>query len=322
MSPKTKTFLSGVLTGALGLLVLLWIFPGLVPGISASGAGAGNGGSGGAGDPAATTLERLRHAGVVRVGFANEAPYAWLDAKTGKLTGESPEIARVVLARLGIPKIEGVLTEFGALIPGLKAGRFDIIAAGMYITPPRCQEVGFSNPTYGIGEAFVVAKGNPRGLHSYADVASNEHATLGVVTGAIERDYALKSKVPEARLEVFPDAVTALEAVAAGRVDAYAGTSLTVNDLLGRAKNPKLERAAPFTDPVIDGKTVRGYGAFAFRKGDDALRTAFDHELEGFLGSDAHESLVAPFGFGATELPQGKTAAELCGGKMAEATRP
>jgi len=302
MTSRSRTFFKGAAFGAAAVLLLLWLFPALVPG----------GARGPVDGAALPTLERIRRAGVARVGFANEAPYAYLDPKTGRLTGESPEIARVVLERLGVAKIQGVLTEFGALIPGLKAGRFDVIAAGMYITPPRCAEVAFSNPTYGIGEALVVRAGNPRGLHSYADVAARSDATLGVVTGAIEREDALKSGIRPAQLQVFPDAITALEAVSAGRVDAYGGTSLTVNTLLAHAANPALERAAPFTDPVIDGKTARGYGAFAFRKSDDALRVAFDRELAQFVGSAAHEALVKPFGFGPSELPGAATAAALC----------
>ena len=133
------------------------------------------------------TLERIKKKGIVRVGFANEAPFAYMDTNTGKLTGEAPEIARVILKRMGIKEIKGVLTEFGSLIPGLKARRFDMIAAGMYITPKRCKEVAFSNPTYKIGEAFIVKKGNPLGLHSYEDVSNNNQAKIGVVVGTVER---------------------------------------------------------------------------------------------------------------------------------------
>jgi polar amino acid transport system substrate-binding protein len=35
---------------------------------------------------------------------------------------------------MGIHQIEVVTTDFGSLIPGLQAGRFDVIAAGMYRT--------------------------------------------------------------------------------------------------------------------------------------------------------------------------------------------
>src|SRR3546814_5731520 len=82
-----------------------------------------------------------------------------------------PEVAKAVLKKMGIPEVDGVLTEFGSLIPGLKAGRFDIIAAGMFITPARCKEVAFSKPSYGIGQAFLVKEGNPQSLKDYASIA-------------------------------------------------------------------------------------------------------------------------------------------------------
>ena len=269
---------------------------------------------GGSGErPGESTLARLRRQGVARVGYANEAPYAYLDSKSDRLTGEAPEIARKVLAGLGIPRVEGVLTEFGALIPGLEAKRFDLIAAGMYIKPRRCREIDFSNPTYCIGEGFLVRAGNPADLHSYRDVAESEAATLGVVAGAVELGYARKTGIPDDRIVVFPDAPSAVAGVQSGRVDAYGGTSLTVRDLFDKADDPNLEIASPFTGPVIDGQPVQGCGAFGFRKGEDAFRKAFDERLDGFLGTPAHLDLVRPFGFTRRELPGDLTAAELCG---------
>ena len=246
------------------------------------------------------------------MGYANEAPYAYLDSRANRLTGEAPEIARKVLAGLGIPRVEGVLTEFGALIPGLEAKRFDLIAAGMYIKPRRCKEIDFSNPTYCIGEGFLVRRGNPANLHSYRDVAEGATANLGVVAGAVELGYARKSGIPDQRVVVFPDAPSAVAGVQSGRVDAYGGTSLTVQDLFDKAADPDLEIASPFTDPVIDGRPVRGCGAFGFRKGEDAFRKAFNRRLDGFLGSPAHLDLVRPFGFTRQDLPGDATAAGLC----------
>lgn len=259
-----------------------------------------------------TTLERIRRQGVVRVGYANEAPYAYLDSASGELRGEAPDLARRIFAAMGVGEVEGVLTEFGSLIPALKAGRFDVIAAGMYVKPRRCREIAFSNPTYCIGEGFIVAAGNPLGLHSYQDVAAQPQARLGVVAGAVELGYARALGVPEERIVVFPDAPSAVAGVQAGRVDAYGGTSLTVQDLLDKAADAGLERAEPFTDPVIDGEPVRGCGAFGFRKGDDALRREVDRRLAALIGTPEHLELVRPYGFRDTELPGGVTAEELC----------
>jgi polar amino acid transport system substrate-binding protein len=263
--------------------------------------------------PGESTLDRIQREGVIRVGYANEAPYAYMDPETDTLTGEAPEILRVVMRELGVEKVEGVLTEFGALIPGLKANRFDVIAAGMYITPERCTQIAFSNPSYTIGEAFVVRKGNPKGLHSYEDVAKDETATLGVMAGAVERGYARDIGIPDDRVVVFPDNVSGLEGVQAQRVDAFAGTSLTIQTMLAKSNHEGIELAQPFTDPVIDGKSIRGYGAFGFRPDEPELHDAFNEKLGGFIGSPEHLALIKPFGFTEANLPGDVTAADLCG---------
>lgn len=260
-----------------------------------------------------STLERVRREGVVRVGYANEAPYAYLDDKTQRLTGEAPEIARIILKQMGIPRVEGVLTEFGSLLPGLRAKRFDIIAAGMYITPARCEQIDFSEPTYCIGEAFIVKRGNPLNLHSYEDVAKNSAARVGVVAGAVELGYARAIGIPEDRISIFPDAASAVEGVQADRIDAYGGTSTTVQNFLRVAgADAGIEPAEPFTDPVIDGKSVRGCGAFGFRKQDQLFREEFNQHLKAFVGSPEHLRLIEPFGFTKDDLPMGETTKLLC----------
>lgn len=260
---------------------------------------------------AETTLERIKRTGEIRVGFANEAPFGY-QTPDGKLTGEAPEVARHVLAALGVTKVEPVLAEFGALIPGLKAGRFDVIAAGMYITPPRCKQILFSEPSYSIGESFAVAKGNPKDLHGFGDVAAHPGIKLAVMAGAVEAGYARKLGVKDDQLVVFPDGPSALAGVRTGRVDAYAGTQLTIQDLMSKG-SAGVQQAEPFKDPVIDGQPVRGYGAFGFRPADKAFHDAFNKELLKFRGTPAHLELVAPFGFTKDNIPH-KTTAELCKG--------
>lgn len=260
------------------------------------------------------TLARIRETGVVRIGYANEAPYGYLDTATGKITGEAPEIAEVILERLGATRIEPVVVEFGALIPGLKARRFDVIAAGMYITPERAREINFSNPTYSIGEAFLVQASNPHALHSFEDITASPTARIGVMGGSVEHGYAKSLGVPEGRIVLFPDYPSALAGLSTGRVEAVAATYLTAQDLLAKAEDENLELADPFTDPVIDGRSVRGYGAFGFRKSDVELLEAFNRELAGFIGTREHLELVAPFGFSEETLPGEVTAAELSEG--------
>src|SRR5690606_12294261 len=67
-------------------------------------------------DTAKSTLSMAQEAGKIRVGYANEAPFAFMDSGSGRLTGEAPEVLRHVMEQLGVTEVEGVLTEFGSLI--------------------------------------------------------------------------------------------------------------------------------------------------------------------------------------------------------------
>lgn len=259
-----------------------------------------------------TTFTRIKKEGVIRVGFANDIPYGYKTPE-GKLTGEAPEIARKVLAKMGINKIEGVFVEFGSLIPALKAGRFDMIAAGMFILPERCREIAFSEPTYSIGQAFLVRAENPKKLHSYEDVVNNPDAILCVMEGAAEVGYARAIGIPDSRTFTVPDTPTGFDAVRLGRADALALTSLSIQKLVDSANDPTIERAHPFKDPVVNGKTIRGYGAFGFRKEDRDLLEEFNLHLKAFIGTKEHSDIVKPFGF--TELPGNVTTADLCKSK-------
>ncbi|TVR13304.1 MAG: ectoine/hydroxyectoine ABC transporter substrate-binding protein EhuB, partial [Planctomycetota bacterium] len=229
------------------------------------------------------------------------------------VTGEAPEMARVIAKALGIGRIEPRQVEWDSLIPGLNSGRFDVIGAGMYITPDRAANVAFTNPTYRIGEAFLVRSDNPKALHSYEDIAANEDATIGVVRGTVERDYARNAGIPDDRVVIFNDNDSALAGVRSGQVDAFAGTALTVQTLVDRvAADAGVERADPFVQPTDEhGNQVYGYGAFAFRQDEDDLVEAFNAAIYAFLGSDAHREMVAPFGFAEEELPGGLTTQEV-----------
>ncbi|PTB20329.1 ectoine/hydroxyectoine ABC transporter substrate-binding protein EhuB [Trinickia symbiotica] len=259
------------------------------------------------GASAETTLQRIQRTGEVRIGYANEAPFAYT-TPDGKVTGESPEIAKKVFAKLGVKKVDGVLTEWGSLIPGLKAGRFDVIAAGMYITPERCQQVAFADPQYQIQDTLLVQKGNPKNLHSYSDVAKAD-AKLAVMSGTAEVGYSQQDGVKTDQLQQVPDTTAQLQAVRERRVDAAVGTALTMKALA--KKDPsQVEAVEGFKD---DPKHT-GYGALAFRQEDTDLREAVDKVLHSWLGTPDHLQTVAPFGFDKSNLTN-KTAAEICSGK-------
>ena len=258
---------------------------------------------------AETTLEKAKAAGYIRIGFANEAPFGFA-TPDGKLTGEAPEVAKAVLKKMGIAEVDGVLTEFGSLIPGLKAGRFDIIAAGMFINPKRCAEINFSEPSYGIGQAMLVPAGNPKKIVDYSSFANNKDLKLAVMAGAVEAGYARDAGLGEDQLVTLPDQSSLVAAVQSGRADGAALTALSIANMAKKAEG--VESTKPFGE--VAGKSVKGHGGFGFRKEDTDLLEAFNKQLASFIGSPEHLALVEPLGFGKDYLPN-KTTAQLCKGE-------
>lgn len=259
-----------------------------------------------------STLERARREGVIRVGFANENPYAFAQPD-GTLSGEAVEVARAVFQALGIAEMEGVLTQFGSLIPGLQAGRFDVITAGMYITPTRCEEVLFADPEYQVGEALIVEAGNPLGLNSYEDIAANPDVTVGTGAGYLEIDYMLAAGVAEDQIVEFPDDPSGVAGLQAGQIDAWTGTRPTLLITLGTTDDPNLELADPFDQPVVDGEPVISYGGAAFRYDDMEFREAFNEELQNLKDSGQLLELIGQFeGFDEGSLPGDVTAEDIC----------
>ncbi|MFI1754300.1 ectoine/hydroxyectoine ABC transporter substrate-binding protein EhuB [Streptomyces sp. NPDC020571] len=253
-------------------------------------------------------LDRLRAQGVARLGIAGEIPFGYID-KNGELTGEAPELAKVIFKRLGVDRVQPVPTEFGSLIPGLASQQFDVVAAGMYINAERCQQVIFSDPDYQMLDAYIVRKGNPLGLHNYRDVVKKK-AKFATGTGYAEIAYAVEHGYKEDDILIVPDQVAGLNAVESGRVDVFAGTALTVREVV--KKSSKAEATEPFA-PLVDGKPHVDGGAFAFRPDETNLRDAFNVELQKLKKSGELLRILKPFGFTQNEMTD-LTAKELCGG--------
>ena len=253
-------------------------------------------------------LDRLRVEGVVKLGIAGEIPFGYID-RDGEFTGEAPEIAKVIFRRLGVERVQPVPPEFGSLIPGLRARQFDVVSAGMYVTPTRCAQVIFADPDYQMRDAFIVANGNPKGLRGYEDIARTG-AKMATGTGYAEIDYAVSAGVPRDSIRILPDQLAGLLAVEQRRVDVFAGTSITVQNVVRQTGSTLVEATEPF-QPMLDGKPAVGAGAFAFRPAERNLRDAFNRELHALRQSGELLQIVRRFGFSEAEMTT-LTAQELC----------
>ncbi|HEU0229318.1 MAG TPA: ectoine/hydroxyectoine ABC transporter substrate-binding protein EhuB [Burkholderiaceae bacterium] len=260
----------------------------------------------------AETLKQIKDRGYIRIAVANEIPYGYIDP-SGNAKGAGPDVATQVMKQLGVKEIQWVATNFGSLIPGLLANRFDMVAAEMAVLPPRCKKVIFSEPDSSYGEGLLVAKGNPDNLHSYEAFAKNGKK-IAIMAGADQLEMLQALKVPAGQMVTISSNSDAISTVATGRAAAYAATSLTASQLA--AKSQKVEVAKNFKDPVVDGKPVRSWGAFVFSKKSTGLRDAVNKQLAKFKKTPAWSKIMTQYGFTEADNKASfeKTTSKLCSG--------
>lgn len=261
-------------------------------------------------DDDSSLLETLQDRGSVTVGFAGEAPYSF--EENGELTGATVALHREIFGNLGIDTVEGVNADFGALIPGLQANRFDVVSAGMSILPERCEQAAFSEPEFNYTTALMVEEGNPMNLTDMQSVAESG-ARLATMTGAIESDYASELGIESMQVATPQDG---MDAVTSGRADVFALTGISLNWMKNNNPDAPVEVTESFV-AEINGEPQVGAGGTVFRTDDQELLDAYNEELAKITSDpEKYLSIVGEFGFTEGELPDpALTTADLCAGE-------
>jgi len=250
-------------------------------------------------------LEKAKAGEPIRIGFANEVPWAYPGDDSEPL-GFVNAIALGVLDEMGITDIEPVVTDWGGLIPGLNADRFDIITGGMYILGSRCANVDFSNPIGVFGDAFIVEKGNPKGIQTYQDIKEKD-AILVTGAGFNIVEVAEKEGIPDSNVMQVPGPTEILAAVRAGRADAGGVTFFTAQNLAEQSNG-----AVDVTDPGKLPDWTLNWVGIAFRQDDDAFTKAFNEALANYIGSEKMMKAVAEYGYTKSQLPGDATTQHAC----------
>jgi len=260
------------------------------------------------------TLDKALEDGVITIAYAQEPPYSYME--DDELKGAAVEIAREVFKGIGIEKMEPKLTKWEQLIPGLKTGEFDAIVAGMAVKPDRCEQVDFGELEIKYGEGIVVQKGNPQDIHSYQDIADNSDVKVAVMSGATEYDFLLDAGVSEDQIQLAPSIAATLDLVKTGRADVTTATEMTVKKAMESVGGDDLEYVQDFVQPDVDG--VPSYGAVAFNADADALREAYNAELQKLKDSGKIKEILSsdalPFWGEANLVDEGVTTEQLCQG--------
>ncbi|MGO1181511.1 MAG: transporter substrate-binding domain-containing protein [Micrococcaceae bacterium] len=249
----------------------------------------------------------------ITVGIAGEVPYSYLNAD-GDPEGATVALAERIFGDMGYD-VEAELVNWDNLIPGLNAGRYDAISAGMSITPERCEEAAFAEPEIMYTTALLVEEGNPHDVHTLDDVLelqeNGEDITLATLTAGIEADYSTQMGLD---YNGVGSADEGLEMVQGGRADVFALTAISLSEMAGDAEG--LEVTEPFVQEV-DGVMQYGAGSTVFRQDDTELLDEYNEHLAELKANDELGSIIGEFGFTDAEVPpEDLTAEALCAGDL------
>ncbi|MGH3368225.1 MAG: ectoine/hydroxyectoine ABC transporter substrate-binding protein EhuB [Nocardioidaceae bacterium] len=238
----------------------------------------------------------------IRLVVGNEPPYTKL-LPNGEVTGAEPDVAKAVLKRLGVTKVQGIQAAYESMIPGLVADRWDMITAGLFMNKSRCAEVLYSSPVIVSTESFALPAGNPKGITSLDDVKKG-NVTIAVLAASYELKTAKSLGVPESKMQTYPLAPDALQGMEDGRVDAILLPTLSLEAL-------KKQQGGNFeiTEPLDEIPTT-GSGA-AFRPSDKDFHAKYDKELEAFKETSEFDSIMNQWGFD-PQAAREATTKELC----------
>lgn len=244
-----------------------------------------------------STWERVSRTGIVRVGYAVEVPFALVDS-TGHVSGESPEVLRLVMKNLGVDSIEWVATEFRSLILELQRGEFDVIAAGMYITPERERSVLFTRPTLRDPTALLVRSADVEVGGSLEAFATDRQARLAIIAGSAEEQLALAAGLAPDQLLNVPDPTTARVAVQSQNADAFMLSMISLAHLRRTRADSADLAVVPlaFPNDTALQEMAQGRPAYAVRLDDTDFRDALNGALNEVLGTPAHQIVKQQFG--------------------------
>ncbi len=206
-------------------------------------------------------IERIRAKGELVVSLNKGYPPFAMEIN-GQTAGLDVDLAHLLAEYLGV-KVRFIQPDsYDQQIPGLLAGKADIIMAAMTRTVERGLVVNFTAPYFEVSQAALVRRERaPSEATSYFDLIAIDGLRLGVKAGTTHEAFA-RELFPAGAIRLYPTAAAAADAILAGEVDAMVADSPFVKVW----RNTHVEaytRIAALLEPV-----TQEFYAFAIRPGD------------------------------------------------------
>ena len=217
--------------------------------------------SGGTTDP---SLADVLDAGVLTVGTEGTyRPFSFHQDGSGDLTGYDVEVVEAIAAELGVDVVFEE-TQWDAIFAGLEAGRFDVIANQVSITPEREEAYTFSNP-YTVSTGVIVVPADDDSITSFESLAGRTTAQ------SLTSNWYALAEESGATIEAVEGWAQSVALVEQGRVDATINDKLTFLDYAQTNDASGLKIAAETEEESLS--------AFAFAKDSTTLAEAVNGAL-------------------------------------------
>ncbi|AOI40468.1 ABC transporter substrate-binding protein [Burkholderia oklahomensis EO147] len=242
------------------------------------------------------------------VTVALEGGYApWnLTLPGGKLGGFEPELLADVCARIKL-QCNMVAQDWDGMIPGLQAGKFDVLMDAISITPEREKILAFSRPyaatpaTFAVTNAKVLPRsaanapalkltGDPKTDKPTVDALRKQlkGKTIGIQSGTVYTKFINDNFKDIATIRVYKTSPERDLDLVAGRIDASFDDVTYYAANMAKKENASIMLAGPKLGGPIWGP---GEG-LAFRKQDADLKTKFDAAIGAALADGTVKKLA------------------------------
>ena len=149
--------------------------------------------------------------GVIKAAYIPYPPSLIKDTETGEISGIIAETFEQASENLGL-EVEWVEeVAWGSMIEGLKTGRYDVVASGIWATASRAREADFSIPLYySAVSAYAGADENRFAENNFRDLLNNEGVTLATLDGEMSAIIAAEN-FPVAKTVALPQTASISE---------------------------------------------------------------------------------------------------------------
>jgi ABC-type amino acid transport substrate-binding protein len=150
--------------------------------------------------------------------------------------------------------------------------RWDVVGDNIHENEKRLAVIDFTSPAYWYGTALAVPRGNPKNIHTTADLAGK---VVGVVRGSFQHGF-LEKRTDIKELKIYTASEAEFADLIAGRMDCTLDDDIKIGLFMKAHPNAPMELATGYA-PALE---EYGYARYGIRKTDVDLNHAISRAIE------------------------------------------